>query len=389
MTSQIHYESLPNCKSTARMWWLTLASAIALAAASFGTAAQESKEGKGGKGGPGRDTTVPVSVATVSQRDVPVRLQAIGNVEPYSTVAIKARVDGQIVEVNFREGQEVRQGAVLFKIDPRPFEAALRQAEANFMRDTAERDQARSQERRYLELLQKNFVSKEAYAQIKTKAETAEAVAQATRAAVDNAKLNLEYCTIRAPIDGYAGKIQIQMGNLVKANDVSPLVILNQVHPIYVSFAVQEQRLTAIRGYMARGPVSVEASTTGSDTKASGTLTFIDNAVDQSTGTIKIRATFPNKDNALWPGQFANINVRLYEQKNAITVPAQAVQNGPSGQYVFVVKPDMTTEIRKVTVDRTDGESVIIASGLQSGEQVVTRGQLRIAPGAKVAPAKS
>jgi len=316
---------------------------------------------------------------------VPYRLQAIGNVEPISTVAVKARVDGQIVEVNFREGQEVRAGSVLFKIDPRPFEAALRQSEANALRDAAERDQARSQERRYFELLQKNFISKEAYAQIKTKAQTAEAVAQASRAALDNAKLNLEYCTIRSPIDGYTGKIQISKGNLVKANDSNALVVLNQVHPIYVSFALPEQRLGAIRRYMTQGPIVVEA--TAPETKgpvASGKLTFVDNAVDQTTGTIKLRATFPNADNALWPGQFVNVTVRLYEQKDMVVIPGQAIQTGPEGQFVFVVKRDRTTEVRKVVVDRTDGDDAIVGKGLKGGERVVVSGQLRIAPGAKV-----
>jgi len=342
------------------------------------TSAQESRAPRG-------PAAVPVTVVTVAQQDVPFRLQAIGNVEPFSTVALKARVDGQIVEVNFKEGQEVRQGSALFKIDPRPFEAALRQAEANFLRDTAEKDQARSQERRYLELLQKNFVSKEAYAQIRTKAETAEAVAEASRAALDNAKLNLEYCTIRSPIDGYTGKIQISKGNLVKANDTNALVMLNQVHPIYVNFAVPEQRLGAIRGYMARRPIAVEAGPPNSDKPAaSGTLVFVDNAVDQTTGTIKLRATFQNKDNGLWPGQFVRVTVKLYEQKDAIVVPTQSVQTGPDGQYVFVVKPDMTAEVRKVTVDRTDGDNAIVAKGLAKGEQVVVRGQLRLAPGTKV-----
>ena len=340
--------------------------------------AQESKAPKG-------PAAVPVTVATVAQQDLPVRLQAIGNVEPFSTVAVKARVDGQIVEANFTEGQEVRKGSVLFKIDPRPFEAALRQAEANYLRDTAQKDQARSQERRYQELLQKNFVSKEAYAQIRTNAETAEAVAQASRAALDNAKLNLEYCTIRTPIDGYTGKIQIQKGNLVKANDTNPLVVLNQVHPIYVTFGVPEQRLAAIRGYMARGTVGVEAAPPNAEKPAaSGSLIFVDNAVDQTTGTIKLRATFQNKDNALWPGQFVNVSMRLYDQKDAIVVPTQSVQTGPEGQYVFVVKPDMTAEVRKVIVDRTDGESAVVAEGLAKGERVVIRGQLRLAPGAKV-----
>lgn len=352
--------------------------------------AQDSRGGKGGRGGKaGRGAAgagaVPVTVATATRQNVPYRLQAIGNVEPISAVAVKARVDGQIVEVNFREGQEVRAGSVLFKIDPRPFEAAVRQSEANALRDAAERDQARSQERRYFELLQKNFISKEAYAQIKTKAQTAEAVVQASRAALDNAKLSLEYCTIRSPIDGFTGKIQISKGNLVKANDSNALVVLNQVHPIYVSFALPEQRLEAIRRYMARGPITVEAAVPEAEKPAaSGKLTFIDNAVDQTTGTIKLRASFPNADNALWPGQFVNVIVRLYEQKDAVVIPGQAVQTGPEGQFVFVVKRDMTTEVRKVVVQRTDGDDAIIGNGLAGGEQVVVRGQLRIAPGAKV-----
>ncbi len=333
---------------------------------------------------------IPVSVVTVVQQTVPFQLQAIGNVEAFSSVSVKARVDGQIVEVNFKEGQEVRRNSVLFKIDPRPYEAAMRQAEANFLRDTAQKDQARSQERRYQELLEKNFVSKEAYAQIRTNAETAAAVAQSSKAALDNAVLNLEYCTIRSPIDGFTGKIQIQMGNLVKANDTNPLVILNQVHPIYVSFAVPEQNLSLIRRYMAAGPLTVDAGPPNSaKAAASGKLIFVDNAVDATTGTIKLRAQFVNQDNALWPGQFVNVQVNLYEQKDAIVVPAQAVQTGPDGQYVFVVKQDMTTEVRKVTVERSDGDNVIIAKGLQNGEQIVTRGQLRLAPGVKVSAAKS
>ena len=328
---------------------------------------------------------IPVTVAPVRQEVVPFRLLAIGNVEAYATVSVKARVDGQIVEVGFKEGEEVPRGRALFKIDPRPYEAALRQAEANFLRDTAQKDQARSQERRYKDLLDKNFVSKEAYAQIRTNADTAEAVAQGSRAALDNATLILEYCTIRSPIEGYLGKIQIQMGNLVRANDASPLVVINQVHPIYVNFSVPEQQLVAVRGYMSSGPLAVDALAPGSDrSAATGTLVFVDNAVDPSTGTIKLRARFQNGENALWPGQFVNVRIKLYDQKDALVVPSKSVQTGPNGQYVFVVKPDMTAELRKVTVERTEGDDAIIATGLQKGEQVVTQGQLRIGAGAKV-----
>jgi multidrug efflux system membrane fusion protein len=328
---------------------------------------------------------VPVTVAQVAQEAVPFRLQAIGNVEAYSTVAVKARVDGQIIEVGFKEGEEARKGQVLFKIDPRPFEAALRQAEANALRDAAARDQARSQERRYQELLEKNFVSKEAYAQIRTNAAVAEATAGASQAALDNARLNLEYGTIRAPIEGYAGKIQIQMGNLVRANDVNPLVVINQVRPIYVNFSVPEQRLAEVRGYMASGPLAVQALAPGSDRPAAtGTLIFVDNAVDPSTGTIRLRARFPNKENALWPGQFVNVSVQLFEQADAIVIPSQAVQTGPEGQYVYVVDKDSVVDVRGITVQRTEGERAIVASGLAKGEQVVTQGQLRLGPKTRV-----
>ena len=331
----------------------------------------------------------PVSIAAVVRRSVAVRIQAIGNVEAYATVALKARVDGQIVEVNFKEGQRVRKGAVLFRIDPRPFEATLRQAEANLLRDTAQKEQARSQERRYQELLQKNFVSKEAYAQIRTNAEAAAAVALASKAAADNARLQLEYCTIRSPLDGFVGKVMLQMGNMVKANDINPLVVINQVQPIYVSFAVPEQRLSAIRSHMAKTQLPVESLPPDSDQKAaSGTLSFVDNAVDSSTGTIKLKAVFPNKDGALWPGQFVNVSLKLYEQKDALVIPSQAVQAGPKGQYAYVVKPDMTVEVRKVELDRFDGDDAIVAKGLGEGETVVVKGQLRLTQGSKVRIAK-
>jgi membrane fusion protein, multidrug efflux system len=342
-----------------------------------GLRAQDAKRAKDG-------APVPVSVATVAQQTVGVRIRAIGNVEPYSTVALKSRVDGQIVEVNFKEGQSVKKGAVLFRIDARPFEAALRQAEANLQRDTAQQEQTRSQERRYLELLQKNFISKEAYAQIRTNAETAAAVALASRAAVDNARLQLEYCTIRSPLDGFVGKVMLQMGNMVKANDTNPLVVINQVQPIYVNFAVPEQNLSAIRERMGKTRLQVEASPPNSGKAvATGTLTFVDNAVDTTTGTIRLKAVFPNKDSTLWPGQFVNASLKLFDQVDALIVPAQSVQTGPKGQYVYVVKPDMTAEVRKVQMDRFDGDYAIVAEGLKQGETVVVKGQLRLTPGAK------
>lgn len=358
------------------------AGAAALQLRSDGGGDKGGKDKAGKKGGPGGP--VPVGVAVAAQATVPVRVQAIGNVEPYSTVSLKARVDGQIVEVNFREGQEVKKGDVLFRIDARPFEATLRQAEANAQRDAAARDQARSQERRYQELLEKNFVSKEAYAQIRTNAETAEATSKASAAAVENARLNLEYCTIRAPLDGFVGKVLLQVGNLVKANDTAALVVINQVRPVYVTFAIPEQDLPSVRKYMAAGTLPVEVAAPKSDGRTSqGRLVFVDNTVDPSTGTIKLRAQFDNADIALWPGQFVNVSVRLYEDDRAIVVPSRALQTGPVGQFVYVVAGD-GVEVRKVAVKRTDGDVAVLDAGVKPGEQVVVRGALRLSPSAKV-----
>src|SRR5262245_18615046 len=225
---------------------------------------------------------VPVAVVAAAQQTVAVRLQAIGNVEAYSSVSVKSRVDGQIIDVHFREGQEVKKGEVLFRIDPRPFEAALKQAEAQAARDIASRDQAASQEKRYLELLEKNFVSKDAYAQFRTNAQTADATSRASQAALENARLNLEYTVIRSPVDGYVGRALLQVGNMVKANDTISLVVINQVKPVYVSFAIPEQQLAPVRELMRKGPLAVEALLPGSEkVAATGRIAFLDNAVDQ------------------------------------------------------------------------------------------------------------
>jgi len=341
--------------------------------------------GKAVKGAAG----VPVMVAAVTQQTVPIRLAAIGNVEAFLTVAVKARVDGQIVDVNFREGEAVKKGAVLFRIDSRPYDAALRQAQANALRDRAARDQARSQERRYQELLEKNFISKEAYAQIRTNAQTAEASANASQAALENARLNREYCTINSPLDGYVGKVLLQAGNMVRANDVNPLAIINQVKPIYVNFAVPEQNLPEVRKHHAAEPLRGDVlSSDRAAAPISGRLIFIDNAVDPSTGTIRMRAQFDNADAALWPGQFVNVSLQLYEQRDAIVIPPQAIQSGPEGQYVYVIGDDLVADLRRIKVQNADAERAIVASGLAKGARVVTRGQLRLGPKTRVQIAK-
>ena len=359
-----------------------LVSAIGLSACSDkGSNAAERKAAKG-------PPAAPVVLAPVMQQTVPLRVQAIGNVEPYATVGVKARIDGQIVDAPFRDGQDVSKGQTLFQIDPRPFQALVQQAQANLMRDKAQLERARAQEARYKDLLAKNFVSQDAYAQFRTNVETAAATVAADEAALETAKLQLEYTTIRSPIEGRTGKIMIQLGNLVKANDTGPLVVINQVSPIYLNFAVPEQYLGSIRAAMAKHQLQVQASIndTRGASAADGELAFIDNTVDTTTGTVKLRAKFPNKDKLLWPGQFATVSLTLGEQQDAIVVPSEAVQTGPRGQFVFVVKADMTAEQRPVVVERVEGAKTVIAKGLAAGEQVVTLGQVRLIPGIKVTP---
>ncbi len=359
--------------------------AFAVAILAVALASCSGKEPKAPKGNGKAGAPVPVLVATAEQKVIPVQIRAIGNAEAYATVAVKARVDGQIVRVNFREGQDVAPGEVLFQLDPRPFEAALAQARANLARDAAQLANAQAQERRYRDLLQKNFVSREMYAQIRTNLDTARATVQADQAAVENARLQLEFGTIRSPISGRTGKILIQRGNLVKANDTNALVVINRIRPIYVDLSVPEQDLERIRRFMRGGALPVGVTLPGADAKtASGKLVFVDNAVDATTGTVRLKALLPNEDEALWPGLFVNATLTLRQQKDAVVVPSQAVQTGPRGQYVFVVKPDDSVEMRDIAVDRSVGAETVVAKGLAPGERVVTVGQLRLVPGAKV-----
>ena len=336
----------------------------------------------------------PVTAATVVRKTVPEELNAIGTVQAYATVAVKARVDGELTGVSVREGQPVHQGAVLFTIDPRPMQAQFDQAAANLARDRALLANAQAQDRRYTDLLGRNFISKEAYAQIHTNLATAQATLHADQAAMDNARLQLAYGRIRSPIDGVAGRVLIQRGNLIKANDSNPLVVLNQVRPIYVEFAVPEQRLDAIRQALARGAVTVAAQPeAGAAGAADGRLTFVDNSVDPATGTIALKATFPNRDQALWPGEFVRVTLTLRQERDVLVVPSAAVQPGPDGPYAFVVRPDLTAETRPLSVERTWNGEALIARGLAAGERVVVDGQSRLAPGASVelrpAPADS
>ncbi len=334
---------------------------------------------------PPAPAAVPVTVATVLKKTIPVEIRAIGNVEAYSTVAIKAQVSGQLMGVHFREGQDVKNGDLLFTIDRRPFEVALQQAEANLARDEARAENGRAQAHRYAMLLQEGVASKEQYDQVRAEANALDAAVRADRAAVEKAKLDLEYCTIYSPMDGRTGSLVVHAGNLVKANENPGLVVINQINPIYVNFSTPEQYLPQIKKYMAAGKLRVTAVIPGDPQRPEqGVLSFVDNAVDTTTGTIRLKATLANKDKRLWPGQFVNVVLTLTEQPNTTVVPSQAVQTGQSGQYVFIVKPDQTAEMRPVITGRAVGGETVIEKGLQPGETVVTDGQLRLVPGAKV-----
>ncbi len=328
----------------------------------------------------------PVSVALVEQKTMPVQLKAIGNVEAYATVQVKSQVEGEVVKVHFQEGQEVKKGELLFTIDSRPFEAQLQQAQANLARDQALLENARKDARRYEALIRQNLVSTGEYEQYATKAASLEATVKADAAAVENARLKLEYTAIHSPINGKTGDLLIHQGNLVKANDEKAiLVVINQIVPIYVNFALPEQNLPEIKKYMAQRKLKVEVAIPPAEQyRSSGELAFVDNKVDQATGTIPLKAIFKNLDRTLWPGQFVNVGLILTEQPDALVIPAQALQVGQQGNYVYVIKADQTAEARPVQLDRTLNGLAVIKSGLNPGEHVVTDGQLRLFPGAKV-----
>ena len=328
---------------------------------------------------------VPVAAGTVVQKTVPIQLRTIGNIEAYSTVSVKSQIGGVLTRVHFREGQDVSKGALLFTIDPRPYEAALRQAEANLAKNNAQLANARKEVQRYAELVKKGYVAQEQYDQISTNAASFEAIVNADMAVVENARLQLKYCSIYSPISGRTGNLMADEGNLIKANADTAMVVINQVQPIYVSFTVPEHYLGEIKKYMSAGKLRVDL-VIGKDENypESGVVTFVDNAVDPATGTIQLKATFSNRQRLLWPGQFVTAAMTLTTKPDAIVVPSQAIQTGQEGFYVFVIKADLTVEARSVIAGTTlDGETVI-EKGLQPGEQVVTDGQLRLVPGAKV-----
>jgi membrane fusion protein, multidrug efflux system len=328
---------------------------------------------------------VPVRVAKAGVQTMPVQIIAIGNVEAFASVSVKPLVSGQLETIKFEEGQDVKKGQLLFTIDRRPFDAALAQAQANLARDKATAANARLDAGRYASLLQQGVASKQQADQAASAADANDAAVRADSAAVDSAKLELEYCTIYSPVDGRTGSYQVKPGNMVKANDVPVLIVINQISPIYLDFSVPEQYLADIKKYMAQGSLHVEATIPNDPGPPEvGTVTFVDNAMDNTTATIRLKATFANEKRRLWPGQFVNTVLTLTSERNAVVVPAQAMQTGQNGQFVFVVKSDNTVESRPVIVGRTVNGVTVIEKGLAQGETVVTDGQLRLVPGAKI-----
>jgi multidrug efflux system membrane fusion protein len=372
--------------------------------------ASKSTQAAGGRRGDA--APVPVLVATVSQKDVPINIDIIGNVESYSTISVKAQVGGALTKVSFHEGDFVKKDDLLFTIDSRPYEgmlnqaqanlardtAALGQAEANLARDAANEKYAQSQAARYAKLFDAGVVSREQTDQARASAdalaqtiladkaaiESAKAQIVASKSAVENAKVQLSYTAIHSPIDGRTGNLTVKQGNLVAPN-VMELVTIAEVQPIYVTFSVPEAQLTGIKKYMAQGKLSVNATPQDDNTQREvGVLTFVDNTVDSTTGTIKLKGTFPNSDHKLWPGEFVRVTLRLTTQADAVVVPNQAVQTGQDGPFVYVVKDDKTVEMRPVVTSTRVDQDLVIDKGLRPGETIVTEGQLRLAPGSKV-----
>jgi multidrug efflux system membrane fusion protein len=311
-------------------------------------------------------------------------IRVIGAAEAYSNVAVHPQITGELTSVDFKEGGDVTKGEIIFTLDFRPLEAALEQATANLTRDAAQAANARASSARYQDLLGRGIATKEQADETRTSTEALDATVEADRAAVANAKVQLQYATIMAPISGRTGALMVHEGNLVRANDATPLVVINQVSPIYVSFGIPEGELPDLKRYLAQRSVTVEAAPPGETKTSSGRITFIDNAVDATTGQIRIKASFPNEDRRLWPGQFVNVTVTLKVELAAIVVPTEALQNGQQGSYVFVLKPDRTVELRTITIEREAAENTIVQTGLTPGEIVVTDGQLRLASGSKV-----
>jgi multidrug efflux system membrane fusion protein len=363
-----------------------LGAALTIVACSGGEAKQQTPPAPGpgaGRGG-GQAPAVPVNIDRVVEKDMPLDVQVIGTVIAASTVAVRGQVTGEMTSVDFKEGEEVEAGQVLFTLDKRPYEAALLQAQANLERDAAQAKNAQAQAARYDDLLKRGIATREQVDSMTTQAAALAGTVAADRAAIESAKVQLDFTTITAPIAGRTGLLQVHKGNLVRSGD-QVLVTINRVMPVYVSFAVPESMLPDFKKYLANRSLRVEAKApTEPGAESVGKIDFIDNAVDVTTGTIKVKGTFPNEDRKLWPGQFVNVNVTLTNDPRMTVLPSAAVQTGQQGSYVYIVKADQTVDLRPVTIRRTRGEESIVQSGVAPGDVVVTDGHLRLVPGSRI-----
>jgi membrane fusion protein, multidrug efflux system len=327
---------------------------------------------------------VPVLVATAATRDVPVILRGLGTVQAFNTAPLKSRVEGAVTQINFKEGQDVHKGDLLIQLDARPYQAVLDQAKATLTKDQALLANAQTDLQRYTKLLAQNFTPEQQYATQKSTVAQDQAAGQNDEAAIKAAQLNVDYASIKSPIDGVTGIRQVDLGVLVQANSQT-LVTVTQIQPIFVVFTLPEADIASIRGAMAQGQLKVQAFAASDDKQiAEGVLDLVDNAVDATTGTVKLKAEFPNQDKALWPGEFVNAHLVLKLVQNGVTVPSVAIQTGPEGSFIYVVKEDSTVDMRPVTVTQTDNSSALVGSGLKAGERVVTAGQFKLEQGTKV-----
>jgi multidrug efflux system membrane fusion protein len=363
---------------------ISLISVLALVGCTDSNGAAQTPGGSGALERATDNSAVPVVISKVERSSFPVELRAIGTGQAFKTVSVQSQVAGIVKEVHYRQGQSIRQGDLLVTLDNSPFLAALAQAEAALARDKAQAQLSQAELQRYSELDKQGIISKQQYDQSLATSAGMKATVQADEAAIQTAKIQLSYCSVYAPISGVAGAQLIYPGATVKANDVPVLVVINQVSPIYVDFAVPQQYLGSIKSFMARSHLGVQATPPGDSLVEKGVLTFVNNTVDPSTGTIHLLASFPNTDQRLWPGQFSNVLLRLNEEQNVLVIPSQAVQTGQQGDYVFVTKADMTVAVRHVKVGRSVNNQAQILQGLSDGETVVTDGQVRLVPGTKV-----
>ena len=377
MTNKVFFAEFTKPRLLARFF---LAGVLLMTACSGGPSAEEPKSKE--------KPAVPVTVASVFTKDVPVQVTSVGNVEAYSTVAVKSRVSGELVGVHFQEGQEVKEGDPLFTVDKAPYEVALKEAQARLERDQALARKARDDVRRNMPLAEKDIVSRQSLDQYVSTAEAAEALVKADQAALENLQLQLGYCSIRSPISGRTGSLLIQRGNLVKGNDENKsLLTVHQIEPIYVTFAVPEKYLGEINRRTKETRMEVQVyspENQGSPEPVIGVVSFVNNTVEVSTATIRLKASFQNRDRRLWPGQTVNVLLTLGVQPKAVVVPSQAIQSGQSGSYAFVVKQDQTAELRLVSVSHSTNGEAVIEKGLSPGETVVTDGQLLLTSGARV-----